>query len=89
MTLMMSLLLLVCAFYNTSMSWYLLFVEALGTQLKLFILGFHGFAQFLENLGEEKSKDDHHTDKVQLCFQQHSRMWGQHMDPIMNPGGVA
>lgn len=47
--------------YNTSMWWYLLFVEALGTQLKLFIFGFHGFTQFLENLREEKRKVDHHS----------------------------
>ena len=35
------------------MSVYLLFVEALETKLKLFIFGFHGFAQFLEDLRED------------------------------------
>lgn len=33
---------------------YLLFVEALETLLKLFILCLHGFAQFLKNLREDK-----------------------------------
>lgn len=34
---------------------YLLFVEALGTLLKLFILGLHCFAQFLKDLKEDIS----------------------------------
>lgn len=37
---------------------YLLFVEALGTQLKLFVLGLHGFAQFLKYLRENKSQSN-------------------------------
>lgn len=37
---------------------YLLFVEVLGTLLKLFILGLHGFAQFLKDLsGDNRVRD--------------------------------
>lgn len=39
---------------------YLLFVEALETLLKLFILCLHGFAQFLKNLREDKSQTKFH-----------------------------
>lgn len=37
---------------------YLLFVEVLGTELKLLIFGFHSFAQFLKDLKALKKKSD-------------------------------
>lgn len=40
------------------MWYYLLLVEALKTELKLLILGFHGFAEFLKNL----KGDTHYQD---------------------------
>lgn len=36
---------------------YLLFVEALEAHLKLFVLGLHGFAQFLKDLREDNIRE--------------------------------
>lgn len=42
---------------------YLLLVEVLRAQLKLLVLGFHGFAQFLKNL---RGTHDHSTKERRL-----------------------